>query len=90
MMQGIPVSSILRCKEECHEGTCIALFQPIGWFEPKFIAVHPTSNIITMVWSLKSRLENDSFFKGIIIGSNEVFINLASNMVVGIGNQCHS
>jgi len=84
MMPGLPVSSILQCKLNCHEGPCLELFQAIERFEPTFIEVHQASNMVCKVRSFKSRIKTRPFLEGIITSSNQVFNDVESDVAVGI------
>jgi hypothetical protein len=54
LMSGLPVTSILQCKQNRHDGAYLEWFQAIGRLEPSFIEAHQTSNIICNVTSFKS------------------------------------
>jgi len=84
MMPGLPVSTILQCKQNHHEGACQELFQAIGRFESTFIEPHQPLKMICKVRSLKSRIKTCSFLEEIITSSNEVFKDFESDMAVGI------
>jgi len=84
MMSGLPVSSILQCKQNRHDGTCLELFQAIGRFHPSFIEAHQASKMICNVSSLKSRIKTRSFLEEIITLSNVVFKDFVSDMAVEI------
>ena len=84
MKPGMPVSSILHCKYNCHKGTFLELFQAICRLKPTFIEAHHASKKICKVRSLKSRIKTHSFFEEIITSSKEVFKDFVSDMAVEI------
>jgi len=86
MIPGLPLTSILQCKQNRNEEACRELFQPIGRFEPTFIDAHPASKKICKVTSLKSRIKTYSFLEDIRTSSIEVFKDCESDTVVGMRN----
>jgi len=84
MMPGLPVSSIPQCKWNRHVGTCLEIYQAIGFFETTFIEVHLALRMICNVRLLKSRMKTRSFLEEIITSSKEVFKDFESDMAISI------
>jgi len=85
VMAGLPVSSILQCKQNHHEGAWLQSFQAIGRFESTFVEGHQASNMFWKVRSLKPWIKTRLFWEVIITSSDEVFNIFESDMAVGIG-----
>ena len=90
MMSGLPVSSIAQCKNKCHDGACLELYQPIECFEPTFIESNIVSNMICKVSLRRSRTMTRAFLEDIIPLSNNVFKDVESNCAVAIWKLCNS
>ena len=88
MMPGLPVSSILQCNWNHHEGACLELIQAIGRLESTFVEAHQASKMICDVRLLKAGIKTRLILDKIITVSNEVFNNFESNMAVGITKLC--
>jgi len=63
MIPELPVSSIVQCKLNRHEDTCVESFQEIYHFEHRFSEANQASKMICKVRSLKSRIRPHSFWK---------------------------
>jgi len=87
-MPGLPVSSILQCNWNHHEGACLELIQAIGRLESTFVEAHQASKMICDVRLLKAGIKTRLILDKIITVSNEVFNNFESNMAVGITKLC--
>jgi len=83
-MPGLPVSSILQCKYNHHEGACLESFQALGSFETTFIETLQASKTIWEVRLLKAQIQTGSFLEDIITSSNEVFQDFECDIVVSI------
>jgi len=90
MMPGLPVSSITQCKLNRHAGACLESFEAIESVKSSIIEVQQASNMIWRLRSFKSRIKTRSFLEDIITSSNEVFIDVESDMVFGIWLLCNS
>jgi hypothetical protein len=82
---GLAIFTIPQCKWNPHEATYLGIFQAIGNFEPRFIKAHQQSTMICKVWSLKSPIKTGSFLEEIITSSDDVLMDVESDMAVGNG-----
>jgi len=84
MMSRLLVSLIPQCTLNCHEGTCLEVFQVPGRFEPRFMEGHEALTMVCTVSSLKSWKQTQSCFKDIKTSSNKVFNDFEYHIGVGI------
>jgi hypothetical protein len=86
MVPGQHVCSIPKCKYNCHEGTCLQLFQTIGSFECIFIEAHHVSKTICKQMSLKSGIKSCSLLEEIMSSSTKVLKDFESDIAVNVRN----